>query len=169
MKKLLFLSLFLMFFITLTSESGCDVQPTTDQKVARAQEQITSEGNAQVGMPGIHLFTEKQRLSELYTLRDDPKMICYAYLYNEYHDTYRFMGKCMGYGIPYNTQFSNPEKWEGEGTAQQNHLITQAEPNGLFPASCAGTWILMINPNDPSEIKPLYCEPNVIVSPWPLK
>ena len=48
-------------------------------------------------------------------------------------------------------------------------MIPQAEPNGLFsPPSANGTWVLCSNPNKAGETMPVYIEPNVIVSPFPL-
>jgi hypothetical protein len=47
--------------------------------------------------------------------------------------------------------------------------LPQADPNGLFsPASAEGTWILMKDPNG-KEVKPVYIEPRIIVSPFKLK
>lgn len=56
-----------------------------------------------------------------------------------------------------------------EGKYRENYAtINQADPNGLFsPASAEGTWILMKDPNGDS-VKPVYCEPRVICSPFKL-
>ena len=51
----------------------------------------------------------------------------------------------------------------------QGYALPQADPNGLFmPASAEGTWLMLINPktNQPS---PVYIEPRVTVSPFPLE
>lgn len=81
-----------------------------------------------------------------------------------------YFGKCIGYGIPYSTQYSNPEK-DLYNTSMSNvhHNIPQAEPNGLFmPTSSEGTWIMLINPDNSQDIKPVYIEPKIIVSPFKL-
>jgi hypothetical protein len=46
-------------------------------------------------------------------------------------------------------------------------MVPQAEPNGLFmPPTADGTWVQCIGKD--GDIQPLYIEPHVIVSPWPL-
>ena len=105
----------------------------------------------------------------IYELRDQEKMICYAYLWTEFNGKLVYFGKCMGYGIPYATQFSNPQKREHDGgySVEYGYELPQAEPNGLYmPADAEGTWLLMID--DKGESHPVYCEPRVIVSPFPL-
>lgn len=48
-------------------------------------------------------------------------------------------------------------------------VLPQADPNGLFsPASAEGTWILLKDPHG-SDVKPVYVEPRVIVSPFKLE
>ena len=69
------------------------------------------EASKQVGMPGIVNFQELKMLKELYELRDQENLICHAYLVNEINGKVgQYLGKCLGYGLPYSTQFSNPEK-----------------------------------------------------------
>jgi hypothetical protein len=36
-----------------------------------------------------------------------------------------------------------------------------------MPANAEGTWLMMVDPKDGS-IHPVYCEPRVLVSPFPL-
>jgi hypothetical protein len=77
-----------------------------------------------------------------------------------------FIGKCIGYGIPYATQYSNPQKVYHEGS-QYGLILPQAEPNGLFmPADARGTWVLLLDKD--GQPHPVYIEPDVIVSPFPL-
>jgi hypothetical protein len=76
-----------------------------------------------------------------------------------------FLTKSIGYGLPYGTQYSNPQKQVTSGSAI---ILPQAEPNGLFiPDSADGTWIIAVDDN--GKTHPLYVEPRVIVSPFPLK
>ena len=47
-------------------------------------------------------------------------------------------------------------------------ILAQADPNGLFsPGSAEGTWIMCKDPKGP-DVRPVYVEPRVIVSPFPL-
>ena len=46
--------------------------------------------------------------------------------------------------------------------------VAQADPNGLFaPASADGTWVMCLDPKT-KEVKPVYIEPRVIVTPFEL-
>jgi hypothetical protein len=83
---------------------------------------------------------------------------------------YTFFCTSVGYGIPYATEYTNPQKIDyyrvGGGTALGT--LPQADPNGLFaPASAEGTWVMCKDPNGP-DVKPVYIEPRVIVSPFDL-
>jgi hypothetical protein len=74
----------------------------------------------------------------------------------------------IGYGIPYATQYTNPERVVNPYT---NAITTlpQADPNGLYsPASAEGTWVLCSNPNKSGDVAPVYIEPRIIVSTYPL-
>lgn len=162
MRKLL-----LLFFGLCLFASCEEVGPSADQRDQKTQEKIQTEAVMQVGMPDIHNFQEKKMMKMLYELRDNPNLINYCYLFSEVTGKTIFVGKCIGYGIPYATQFSNPMKVIYQAQ-KDNLLMPQAEPNGLFmPASADGTWVMMINPktNIPT---PVYYEPKVIVSPFPL-
>lgn len=152
-------------FIVFQSDS-CDT-PSADKVDQQRQEQLLKEGQAEAGLPAIHNFQEKKMVKMLYELRDNPNLINYAYTFSEVTGKYTFFGKCVGYGIPYSTQYSNPEKWVNN-TQEYSHLLPQAEPNGLFmPNSSEGTWLMMISPVD-NKPTPVYVEPKVIVSPYKL-
>lgn len=72
----------------------------------------------------------------------------------------------IGYGIPYDTQLTNPLKRDySESVAI---VIEQAEPNGLFSSkNTAATWILCQLPS--GEIAPVYIESVVTVYSWPIR
>jgi hypothetical protein len=172
MKRKNLLSLLSILVITFS----CSYEPnqSSDTELQLKTEQSMKEANRQVGMPAITNYTEKKLMKMIYELRDQSDYICYAY-YLDMNGNKHFLGKCIGYGLPYSTQFSNPEKvvemdkmlgknWQGvyPGT------IPQPEPNGLFmPEGLAATWLLLINPKT-NEPEPIYIEPEIIVSPFPL-
>ena len=82
-----------------------------------------------------------------------------------------YLGKCIGYGIPYATQFSSPQKDIYQTTASSIHFqMPQAEPNGLFmPADARGPWVMLLDPNDSTAAaQPVYIEGDVAVSPFKL-
>ena len=129
------------------------------------QEAILMEATNQVGMPAIKNFRERKLLKDIYEMRDQ-NITTYTYLWNEFNGKLVYLGESIGYGIPYATQFTSPQKIEYHVSAYV--ALPQADPNGLFsPASAEGTWVLLKNPNG-SEVKPVYIEPRIIVSPFKL-
>ena len=96
--------------VLMVSLVSCDYKPTADEIDQKKQEQSLQEAQRQTGMPAIHNFQEKKLLKQIYELRDNEKIVNYAYLYNEMQGKLVFIGKCIGYGIPYSTQYSNPER-----------------------------------------------------------
>ena len=171
-KSILFITV-AIFSLTLMSNSGCEQQtkPVADKELQRKTEIAAAEANRQVGMPAIRNFQEKKNLKWIYELCDQEDMICHAYLFNSLKgEIGQYLGKCIGYGIPYSTQFSNPEKQvHGAGTNGRSAAFTaQAEPNQLFkPDGLSATWLIMIDP-ETKKPRPVYVEPTIIVSPFKL-
>ena len=164
MKKVIYAFSFLMMALILAS---CDEQPTSDQVQREQQEKILQEGTRELGMPAIKNFQEKKTLKWIFELRDDAKILNYAYAFSEVTGKFIFIGKCIGFPIPYCTQYTNPQKVERYYTGVYQSL-PQADPNGLFsPSSADGTWVLLVNPKT-GEPKPMYMEPKVTVTPFPL-
>jgi len=155
-----------LFGLLVLSLAGClDIKPSADEVDQKNQEQMLSDAQRQTGMPAIHNFQEKKLLKQIYELRDNEKIVNYAYLYNEFNGKLIFLGKCIGYGIPYSTQYSNPEKIDYSTSGRLT--MPQAEPNGLFmPASSDGTWVMLLDAEGTPH--PVYIEPKVIVSPFKL-
>jgi len=152
-------------FILLTAED-CDTK-SSDQIQKEQQEQILMEGTRELGMPAIKNFQERKTLKWIFELRDDAKILNYAYAFSEVTGKFSFLGKCIGFPLPYCTQYTNPQKIAREG-GSYGLTLPQADPNGLFsPASADGTWILLVNPKT-GEPKPMYMEPKVTVVPFPL-
>lgn len=167
MKKVL-----IVLALIATSLVGCieTPAPRADQIDAVRQEKNLKEAQAQTGLPAMVNYQEKKNLKAIYELRDQEKLVCYAYLYNEMTGKLIFFAKCLGYGIPYSTQYSNPERlagnWETPSTG--NIALPQAEPNGLFmPSSSEATWLMVID--DTGTPHPVYVEPRIIVSPFKLQ
>lgn len=153
----------------LMSNSGCERNLDSNSNLAFKQEKLMQEANAQTGMPAIKNFQERKLMKMILELRDQENLVCYAYLVSEMTGKLVFLGKCIGYGLPYATQYTNPEaKLEG-GSAGELTTIPQADPNGLFmPSSADGTWLMMLDP-DTNEPRPVYIEPKVLVSPFKLQ
>jgi len=149
--------------------SGCDVTPTSDQKQHQAQEELSQQSNMVAGMPAVINFFEKKLLKTIIEMRDDPKLNTYTYI-TDLNGHLHLRCNSIGYGIPYATQYTNPMRpaQAYETHEQGNITLPQADPNGLFsPVSAEGTWVLCKNPKG-DDVKPVYFEDRVTVSPFPL-
>ena len=140
--------------------------PTSDDIQRTQQEQLLKEGTAQTGMPAIKNFRERKLLKDILELRDQDGLVTYTYTWSEVSGKKVFFCDSIGYGIPYATQYTNPQKVDY--SSSHYVAIPQADPNGLFsPAAAEGTWVMCKNPNG-KEVRPVYVEPRVIVSPFRL-
>lgn len=162
----------LLFTVCLCGawDDSCSDQDTaskTDTTVARQQAQLTSEGQKQTGMPGVTNFTEMKIVKKLYELRDQ-QISTYSYV-TDMNGNLHFICSSIGYGLPYGVQFSNPERRAPNAEYyNEGYNIPQAEPNGLFmPPTAEGTWVICAG-EKAGDIRPVYIEPRVIVSPFKL-
>lgn len=164
-------ALTLLSFVAALTLTGCD--PSSENstaKEAKAQEVISAQSVAAVGLPAIRNFREKRLLKDIYELRDQAGLITYTYLVAENTGKLVYLGQSVGYGIPYATEYTNPQRVlaYNETSEHGNIALPQADPNGLFsPADAEGTWIMLKDPNS-DDVKPVYIEPRVIVSPFKL-
>jgi hypothetical protein len=148
------------------NDGGCGGE-SGDKEQAVQQQRLTDEAGRQIGMPGLANFTEKKIMRRLYEMRDK-NVATYTYMV-DMQGRLHHVCDSMGYGLPYSTQFSNPERpaqaWETHESG--NLALPQAEPNGLYmPASAEGTWVICASTK--GEFTPMYIEPRVIVSPFRL-
>lgn len=134
------------------------------QQTARSM----AEAQRQVGMPNIVNFQQRKLMKMIFELCDQEDLITYAYLKSDYTGKLIFLGKCVGYGIPFSAQFTNPEKIADRHVNGGYIALPQADPNGLFmPTSSSATWLIMIDPKT-NKPRPVYIEPEIVVSPFPL-
>jgi len=144
---------------------GCETTQTSDQILNAQQEKLQKESVAEVGMPAITNFQEKKLAKMIYELRDTENIITYVYLLNSMTGKPVYLGKAVGFGLPYSVQFTNPEAIKGHSSAPVT--VPQADPNGLFmPEGLSATWIMMLD--EKGEPHPTYIESDVIVSVFPL-
>lgn len=154
--------------VFLMGASECGRKPTSDDIQRSQQETILKEGAAQIGMPAIKNFREKKILKMILELRDQSDFVTYSYVWSDIHACGRFLGESIGFGIPYATQFTNPQKIESSLSQGGYAILPQADPNGLFsPASAEGTWVMLKDPGG-KDVKPIYVEPRLIVLPFKL-
>lgn len=169
MKKVLYLFSLMFLTAVLMSVSSCEPSPSLDsnKQLTAKQETLMREANSEVGMPGITHFQERKLMKQILELRDQENLVCYAYIVPEMTGKPVLLGKCIGYGLPYATQYTNPEKPVSENV-NYGYTLPQADPNGLFmPSSAEGTWIMLIDPKTNTP-HPVYCEPKVLITPFPL-
>lgn len=139
--------------------------PTADQEQAAATAQATAEANRQIGMPNIVNFTERKFAKMILELRDT-EVTTYTYIV-DMNGVRHFLTESVGYGIPYSTQFTNPERLVEGWREQGFETIPQPDPNGLFmPTSSSATWVLAIAPD--GDISPMYVESEILVSTFRL-
>jgi len=152
---------------------GCGpLEKTSDSKLAEQTEVVMKEMNAQIGMPAIVNFQERKLAKMIFELRDQADLITYAYVVNLNGDLI-FIGKCIGFGLPYSVQYTSPTKLVNrygaplKNSAYEPYIMPQADPNGLFmPDGLSATWLMMIDKDGVAQ--PVYVEPQIIVSPFPL-
>lgn len=168
MKKIISILLIVVFAV-LTG--GCSEGTTSSQKKEQqAQEQMQQESISQTGTPAVKNFREKKLLKDIYELRDQDGVSTYTYIVAQQTGKLVLLGESIGYGIPAATQYNNPDQLQsGAGQGWSYTAYPQAEPNGLYsPTAAEGTWVMLKNPNG-KEVKPVYVEERIIVSPFKLE
>lgn len=146
-------SLILIAGITSSFVVGCGSYNVKYEETVASRESLKN-ANDKLGYPDISNFTEKKMLKEILELRDNPNLICYYYTKNTMTGKYVYQGRCVGFGIPYASSYTNPQ----DGTE------ALAEPNGLYNngISTSATWIAHINDKNEREAK--YMEEEITVS-----
>ncbi len=143
--------------------SGCTVhEPSAERKQGEQLKQSQAEMQRQIGMPDIKNFQERKFAKMILELRDKG-VSTYTY-FIDMHGKKHFICNSVGYGLPYAVQYVSPLQLAG--LYNDHTALPQAEPNGLYmPDSLSATWILC---SKNGEVKPLYVEPQIIVSPFKL-
>lgn len=153
---------------------GCTPQSSDDIQRDQ-QESLLKEATARTGMPAIQNFRERKLLKDILELRDQKGLVTFTYLENMQPAVVKghtalggkltYLGESIGYGIPYATQYTNPQKVEYY-TGPHYIPLPQADPNGLFsPASAEGTWVMLKDPGG-NTVQPVYIEPRIVTSPF---
>lgn len=159
------------FVLALSALLGCKepIPNDSDRKQSQQQELVLSEATAQTGMPAIKNFRERKLLKAILEMRDQT-LTTYTYLAGDDDAKLVFLCTSVGFPLPYSTQYTNPEKpvYDRGDHNGGNFSLPQADPNALFsPSSAEGTWVLCADPAG-GDAKPVYVEPRIVVSPFPL-
>lgn len=162
--------------LVIGSLAGCGKRETASSKENSYTQMLMEQSANAVGYPDVSNFFEKAQLKEIYELRDDPQLICYWYTKNDMNGKWIYQGKCVGYGIPYTTQFTQPETVQRAALPELNingqdkgyneyftEILPQADPNGLYSSpSTSATWILSVD--EEGNITPSYVESEITVT-----
>lgn len=109
--------------------------------------------------PNITNYYEYDQLKQIYEARDNPQLIMNAYL-QAMDGSLRCLGKVKGFGVPYGTEWSQPNAGGSGGSIP--------EPNGLYPSqSTNADWIQLIDPRT-GKTYITFVEPNLIITPLTL-
>ncbi len=173
MRKFYFILLATLPFL-FTVTNGCNQNEPANAELQQKQatNKLLNEMNRQIGLPNVHHFQQKKIMKMIYEQTDREDLICYAYLQSEYTGKLIFLGKCLGYGVPFSAQYTNPMKvvdYAAGYSATGYHFGTlpQADPNGLYmPTSSDATWLMLLD--EKGKPHPVYVEPHIVVSPFPL-
>jgi len=160
--KICTIILILVSLFIISGFSACG-EDTSDQIQNDKQEKLSKAAVESVDLPAISNFFEKKTLKSIYELRDNPKLKTYCYT-QALDGRFVYLGKCVGFGFPYSTQYTNPEKYYYNGTT-----LPQADSNGLFsPNSANASWYLPVDPKT-GQVSVGYFEPNLIILQYKLE
>lgn len=144
-----------------------EIQPSAEQKQKRATDKLMADAEQRVGMPRITNFTEKRIANLIAELRDQPNLSTYTYTIDMQGKAH-CLGRSIGFGLPYTTQITNPQKIADANVNYGYAILPQAEPNGLYSSdSTSATWVLLVGPTGKPE--PTYVETEITVSLSPLR
>jgi hypothetical protein len=138
------------------------------QQIERDNQEKSLKIMAQsIGMPAITNFAEKRMMKDIIELRDQMKPT-YTYIMDMNGRPHKVCDS-LGYGLPYATQFTNPQMPQQTYSGGSYYVLPQPDPNGLYsPASADGTWVMCLNPKT-KKAEPQYIEPHIIVTTFPME
>lgn len=170
MKKKVFMAAMLLVMVFLAG--GCnDEKPHYEEQQTQVTTQLMNEAMRQVGMPNIKNFWQRKLLKMIYEIADQSDVITFAYTFNQFTGKFRYVGRAIGFGVPFSAQYTNPMRivddpygdWSSGG-----RVIPQPDPNGIYmPTSSTATWIILIDETT-GELNLVYMEPLLTVSQIPL-
>lgn len=158
------------YIITLCSIAmlaACGEQPQSAAQIERKkQAELSLRGVEAVGMPAIVNFAEKRMMKDILEIRD--RAVATTTYVLDMNGRLHKVCNSVGYGLPYATQFTNPQMPQRTSDGGSVYVLPQADPNGLYsPASADGTWVQCVDPKT-GKAQVVYIEPRIVVSPFPL-
>ena len=166
MKKILIL----VAIATAILFSGCNYKPSQTAEDAATVEKQNKQYAKGQPVPMYDWSLERDLVIKLYNLRNQR-----VSTHSVWRSDYGIIeGDCtsMGYGLPYDTSLTNPDKlahmYVGSSTGRISGVVGQAEPNGIFASTnTAATWVMCVG--TAGLLEPHYVESKVTVYPYPVK
>lgn len=168
MRKNVILGLVILLVLTVLAVGCGNGGPDSTKKESQQQELLNAQAVSSVGMPAIKNFREKRIMKDIIEMRDQGDLITYGYIVAEMSGKLIYIGEGIGYPIPAATQFTNPMRVQEWRSQVGYAILPQADPNGTYtPESAEGTYWMMKDPRS-GNVKPVYFEPRLVVSPFRL-
>jgi len=171
MKTIKWILILLIVGLTFMSMDDCsnanDGKSRSEEKQEDWTNDMMDEAQRQAGLPNIVNFQERKLTKQIFEMRDQADLVCYAYIQSEHTGKLIYIGRCLGFGIPASVQYTTPTKLEyfSHGGVGE---IPQADPNMLYmPTGLSATWLMLYDAKK-KEYVPAYFEPLIVVSPIPL-
>lgn len=149
---------------------GCSSDKSAEKKQQEQTDKLMDEVNSQIGMPNIVNFQQKKLMKMIFELCDKEELQCYLYIFSAYLGKFIYIDKCIGYGLPFAAQYTNPLKAKrcDMGSHYNDFVLPQADPNMLYmPTSSSATWLIMKDKKN-EKIRVGYWEPEIVVLPFVL-
>lgn len=168
-KNCLSLIALLMVIFSCTVLTGCFEKSAEEKEADAQQSQIDkATGGTNNDLPDITNLQERKLMKQIMELCDKSDLVCYIYNYSEYYGKYNYVGKCVGFGLPYGTEYTNPEKMVYRNSGGGMVTLPQADPNGLYKASNVdATWVCMID-DETGEKYVTFNEPKITIWARPM-
>lgn len=155
------------FLIVAVLLGGC-----VDSTAYREEQQQVEIANQEIvrNQPAPNLggwSFERHIVTEVYKARN---RTISTYTYTIFPYTGQIVEICasVGYPIPYSTQLTSPERIAERYTQGGFAIVTNPEPNGLYPPdNAAATIVNCVNPD--GTVTPVYVEDNVMALPYRIK
>jgi hypothetical protein len=141
-------------------------QDTATSLERKKQAELSLRGMESVGLPAIVNFAEKRMMKDILELRDR-NVATTTYIVDMNGKMHKVCDS-VGFGLPYATQYTNPQMPQQTVAGGSTYVLPQADPNGLYsPASADGTWVQCVDPKT-KKATVVYIEPRIVVSPFPI-
>lgn len=159
--KMLLLTLIVALLVSVVSLAGCEFGGADRQDKELINKQQEHYQKVQP-LPFYEYSIPRDILTQIYNVVTTKAYTTYTVIESITGET-KFHGPSLGYGIPADTQLTNPLKRIPHFEA----VIEQAEPNGLFSSkNTDGTWVLFVQDDG---VTPIYTEHKVTTYPFPVK